>query len=33
MAENLISMLPIIITYVFAQKYFESGISVGGLKS
>lgn len=33
MAGNLISMLPIIITYVFAQKYFESGISVGGLKS
>ena len=33
MAGNLISMLPIIVTYIFAQKYFESGISVGGLKS
>ncbi len=32
MAGNLISMVPIIIVYAFAQKYFETGISVGGLK-
>lgn len=33
MAGNLLSMVPIVILYLVAQKHFESGITVGGLKS
>lgn len=33
MAGSLISMIPIILIYLFAQKYFETGIQVGGLKA
>jgi len=33
MAGNLISIMPIVVIYLLAQKYFESGISVGGLKA
>ncbi|MGE5586542.1 MAG: carbohydrate ABC transporter permease [Bacillota bacterium] len=33
MAGNLVSMVPIIIVYLAAQKYFETGITVGGLKA
>lgn len=32
MAGNLVSLLPIVLIYLAAQKYFESGISVGSLK-
>lgn len=32
MAGALISMMPILIIYAFAQKYFEEGLSVGGIK-
>lgn len=32
MAGSLISILPIILVYLFAQKYFEAGLQVGGLK-
>ncbi|OGO81991.1 MAG: sugar ABC transporter permease [Clostridiales bacterium GWC2_40_7] len=33
MAGSLISMVPIILIYLFAQKYFETGLQVGGLKA
>ena len=33
MAGALISMLPILVIYFFAQKYFETGLQVGGLKA
>lgn len=33
MAGNVVSMVPIIILYLAAQKHFEAGITVGGLKS
>ncbi|MEA4882422.1 MAG: carbohydrate ABC transporter permease [Clostridia bacterium] len=33
MAGDLVSMLPVVLVYILGQKYFESGISVGGLKS
>lgn len=32
MAGSLISMIPIILIYVFAQKYFENGMMAGGIK-
>ena len=32
MAGSLISMVPIILIYIFAQKYFENGMMAGGLK-
>lgn len=32
MAGSLISMLPIIIVYAFAQNYFKSGLQLGGIK-
>ena len=32
MAGGLLSMLPIIIIYIFAQKYFSTGMQVGGIK-
>jgi len=32
MAGSLISMLPILVVYVFAQKYFIRGIQEGGIK-
>jgi len=32
MAGSLISMLPIILVYIFAQKYFKSGLMAGGVK-
>lgn len=32
MAGSLISMLPIILVYIFAQKYFKSGLMSGGVK-
>lgn len=32
MAGSLISMLPIILVYIFAQKYFKSGLMSGGIK-
>ena len=32
MAGGLISMLPILILYFFAQKHFEQGLSIGGIK-
>jgi multiple sugar transport system permease protein len=32
MAGALMSMLPILLVYVFAQKYFASGLQVGGVK-
>ena len=32
MAGSLISMVPIILIYIFAQKYFESGMMAGGIK-
>lgn len=32
MAGALISMIPILIVYAFAQKYFEQGLSIGGIK-
>lgn len=33
MAGSLISMIPIMLIYLFAQKYFETGLQVGGLKA
>ena len=32
MAGSLISMIPIILIYIFAQKYFKHGLMAGGLK-
>jgi len=32
MAGALISIVPIIIVYAFAQRYFEEGLTAGGLK-
>lgn len=32
MAGSLLSMLPIILVYIFAQKYFKSGLMAGGVK-
>jgi multiple sugar transport system permease protein len=32
MAGSLISIIPILIVYIFAQKYFMEGLNVGGLK-
>ena len=32
MAGALVSMIPILILYAFAQKYFKSGLQVGGIK-
>lgn len=32
MAGSVISMIPIIIVYIFAQKYFKQGLMAGGLK-
>lgn len=32
MAGSLISMIPILIVYLFAQKYFKEGLQLGGTK-
>ncbi len=32
MAGSLISIAPILIVYIFAQKYFRSGLQIGGVK-
>lgn len=32
MAGSLISMIPIVIIYIFAQKYFKDGMMSGGIK-
>ena len=32
MAGSLISMIPIIVIYICAQKYFENGMMAGGIK-
>ncbi|MBD2843748.1 carbohydrate ABC transporter permease [Paenibacillus sp. IB182496] len=32
MAGSLISMAPIILMYIFAQRYFKSGLQLGGIK-
>lgn len=32
MAGSLISMIPIVLIYIFAQKYFQNGIMAGGIK-
>lgn len=32
MAGSLISMIPIILIYIFAQKYFKNGMMAGGIK-
>ena len=32
MAGSLISMIPIILIYIFAQKYFKNGLMAGGVK-
>ncbi len=32
MAGSLISIIPMLMGYIFAQKYFEKGLSVGGIK-
>lgn len=32
MAGSLISMIPIILIYIFAQKYFKNGLMAGGIK-
>lgn len=32
MAGSLISMVPILVIYAFAQKYFKTGLQVGGIK-
>ena len=32
MAGALISIVPILIVYIFAQKYFKEGLTVGGVK-
>ncbi|NLU52499.1 MAG: carbohydrate ABC transporter permease [Clostridiaceae bacterium] len=33
MAGSLISIIPILIVFMFAQKYFRSGLQVGGVKA
>lgn len=33
MAGSLISMVPIIVIYIFAQKYFKEGMMAGGIKA
>lgn len=32
MAGSLLSMIPILLVYVFSQKYFSNGLQVGGIK-
>jgi len=32
MAGSLISILPIVVLYIFAQRYFKSGLQMGGIK-
>ncbi|MEW5816342.1 MAG: carbohydrate ABC transporter permease, partial [Spirochaetota bacterium] len=32
MAGSLLSMVPIIMIYIFAQKYFTTGLQLGGIK-
>ena len=32
MAGSLLSMIPIIIIYTLAQKYFKEGLMAGGMK-
>ena len=32
MAGSLISIIPILVVYIFAQKYFKEGLTVGGVK-
>lgn len=32
MAGSLISMIPIVVIYIFAQKHFKSGMMAGGIK-
>jgi multiple sugar transport system permease protein len=32
MAGSLISIIPILILFLFTQKYFEKGLSFGGIK-
>jgi multiple sugar transport system permease protein len=32
MAGSLLSMLPILVIYASAQKYFKSGLQIGGIK-
>ena len=32
MAGSLISMIPILLLYIFAQKYFKNGLMAGGIK-
>lgn len=32
MAGSLVSIIPILIVYIFAQKYFKEGLTVGGVK-
>jgi multiple sugar transport system permease protein len=32
MAGSLLSMLPILVVYAFAQKYFREGVMAGGVK-
>lgn len=33
MAGSLISIVPILIVFMFAQKYFRSGLQIGGIKA
>lgn len=33
MAGSLISIIPILIVFMFAQKYFRSGLQIGGIKA
>jgi multiple sugar transport system permease protein len=32
MAGALVSIIPILIVYICAQKYFKEGLAVGGVK-
>jgi multiple sugar transport system permease protein len=32
MAGSLISMLPLVLLYAIAQKYFSTGLQMGGIK-
>lgn len=32
MAGSLVSIVPILIVYICAQKYFKEGLTVGGVK-